>query len=275
MISNPTKTPANDQLPATPRTDAVGAIHAAFLESALDRHNVLEAMSASTEAGKALAVLSRTLERELIAAQARIAELERAKDGAYLERNQCVALIAKMALAMGCRAGLAVTAIEGWSADWNGCVYIDLPSGQVSWHFHDTQAYLFDGLPHYEGKWDGHDTQEKYRRVGYPELERALATSRAVVIEECAKVCEWIAETYDKRERLKYPELKTDAATGVSDCTYAIRALLATPTIPNTPDVVLESAACAQHRSSGDMANAGSIPAVGSTPTSEGAERAA
>lgn len=87
------------------------------------------------------------------------------KDGAYLERNQCVALIAKMALSLGLKAGTARTAIEGWSEDWHGCVYIDLPAGQVSWHYHDSQAHLFADLPAYDGAWDGHDTPEKYRRV--------------------------------------------------------------------------------------------------------------
>lgn len=87
------------------------------------------------------------------------------KDAAYLERNQCVALIARMALASGWWAGTARTAIEGWSEDWHGCVYVDLPTGQVSWHYHDSQAYLFADLPAYERAWDGHDTPEKYRRV--------------------------------------------------------------------------------------------------------------
>ena len=92
-------------------------------------------------------------------------ELEARKDAAYLERNQCVALIARMALALGCKAGTATTAIDGWSEDWHGCVYIDLPEGQVSWHFHDSQKDLFAGLPMYQSWWDGHDTPEKYRRV--------------------------------------------------------------------------------------------------------------
>lgn len=100
-----------------------------------------------------------------IARDAELAALRETKDGAYLERNRCVALIARMALAMGLRAGLARTAIEGWSEDWHGCVYIDLPTGQCSWHFHDSQAHLFDGLPTYAGKWDGHTTPEKYGRV--------------------------------------------------------------------------------------------------------------
>ena len=91
-------------------------------------------------------------------------DLKNAKDGAYLERNKCVALIARMALAMGLKAGRAKTAIEGWSEDWHGCVYIDLPTGQVSWHFHDSHLFLFIDLPKYGGTWDGHDTPEKYRR---------------------------------------------------------------------------------------------------------------
>lgn len=87
-------------------------------------------------------------------------EMTARKDAAYLERNQVVAALAKCF-----PSGIAKTAIEGWSEDWHQCVYIDLPTGQVSWHFHDSQAYLFDGLPPYQGAWDGHDTPEKYRRL--------------------------------------------------------------------------------------------------------------
>jgi len=87
-------------------------------------------------------------------------EMEARKDAAYLERNQVVAALAK-----AYPSGVARTAIEGWAEDWHGCVYIDLPTGQASWHFHDSQAYLFADLPPYTGKWDGHDTPEKYRRL--------------------------------------------------------------------------------------------------------------
>lgn len=122
------------------------------------------------------------------AAAARIVELEAAKDGAYLERNKCVALIARMAMALGYWAGTAKTAIEGWSEDWHGCVYIDLPAGQVSWHYHDSQAHLFDWLPPYCGEWDGHDTPEKYRRVldrsAMPNARAERAEARLVALED-------------------------------------------------------------------------------------------
>lgn len=103
--------------------------------------------------------------------------LREQKDAAYLERNQCVALIARMAVAMGLRVRVTKTAIEGWSDDWHGCVYITLPTGQVSWHFHYSQAHLFSGLPAGAETWDGHDTPEKYRRVAaaFVETERDAA----------------------------------------------------------------------------------------------------
>lgn len=93
-------------------------------------------------------------------AEAAIKEAEAAKDGAYLERNRLVALLAKLF-----PSGIKRTAIEGWSEDWHGCVFIDLPNGQASWHYHDSQAFLFDGLPPYSGDWDGHTTDEKYARI--------------------------------------------------------------------------------------------------------------
>ncbi len=89
------------------------------------------------------------------------------KDGAYLERNKCVVLIANMALALGYNAGRAEhdPNDKEWEDDWRTVVYIDLPSGQISWHFHDSQFDLVAGLPIYDGVWDGHSTELKYQRV--------------------------------------------------------------------------------------------------------------
>lgn len=89
-----------------------------------------------------------------------IAKLRERKDGAYLERNKVVAALAKCF-----PSGVARTAIEGWHEEWHGCVYIDLPTGQVSWHYHDSHASLFEDLPAYSGTWDGHSTEEKYARL--------------------------------------------------------------------------------------------------------------
>lgn len=94
-----------------------------------------------------------------------VAETKEDKDRAYEERNRCVALIAKMAQWAGWNAGITHTEIDGWNPEWHGCVYIDLPTGQVSWHYHDSQAGFFSFLPTYDGEWDGHETPEKYNRV--------------------------------------------------------------------------------------------------------------
>lgn len=90
----------------------------------------------------------------------RLRDIEQRKDAAYEERNRVVA-----ALAAVYPSGIARTAIEGWSDYWHGCVYIDLPTGQASWHYHDSQAHLFAHLPAYTQHWDGHTTDEKYDRL--------------------------------------------------------------------------------------------------------------
>jgi hypothetical protein len=83
-----------------------------------------------------------------------------AKDAAYLERNKLVALLASVF-----PSGKKRTEIRGWSDDWHGCVYIDFPWGQASWHYHDSQEHLFSHLQAYEGEWDGHTTDQKYAAI--------------------------------------------------------------------------------------------------------------
>ena len=174
------------------------------------------------------------------AAVARIAKLEAAKDGAYLERNQCVALIARMATALGYWAGKAKTAIDGWSEDWHGCVYIDLPAGQVSWHYHDTQAHLFDWLPPYCGEWDGHEAAEKYRRV----LDRAtMPNARAERAEADAEIGrKWRAdsslETWFPYTAEELTRLRAELAAALADAERYRELRRLTTTWPTTVLVV-------------------------------------
>lgn len=107
---------------------------------------------------------------ELAASQARERELEVRKDGAYLERNHLVA-----ALARCFPSGIRKTAIEGWSDDWHGCVYIDLPAGQISYHYHDSQAFLFEALPAYTKLYDGHTKDDVHERLKSATLQATLA----------------------------------------------------------------------------------------------------
>lgn len=90
----------------------------------------------------------------------RLGEMQVALDGAYAERNKVVALLARLF-----PAGIRRTEIEGWSDEWQNCVYIDLPTGQASWHYHSDEAHLFAALPPYDKPYDGHSTAEKYERL--------------------------------------------------------------------------------------------------------------
>ena len=83
-----------------------------------------------------------------------------ATDAAYKERNQLVALLSTCF-----PSGKAKTAIEGWDESWHGCVYIEFPWGQASWHYHDSDAWMFEHLPPYKGQWDGHTTEQKYEAI--------------------------------------------------------------------------------------------------------------
>lgn len=85
---------------------------------------------------------------------------QEASDASYTERNQVVAALAKCFPSV-----VTKTAIEGWYPAWHNCVYITLPTGQESWHFHDNDAHLFRDIPRGEMKWDGHTTPEKYARL--------------------------------------------------------------------------------------------------------------
>ena len=88
-------------------------------------------------------------------------EMTKRKDEAYTERNKVVALLARLLPAIR-----TTTAIKGWSKEWHNCVYIETPMGQLSWHYHDDDAHLFERVnrvPSYI--WDGHSTEIKYERI--------------------------------------------------------------------------------------------------------------
>lgn len=85
----------------------------------------------------------RELRREL-------ALIERAEEAKrYDVRNRSVFAAVGLAAMCGYPCGVRLDQSE---PEWP-VVYIELPTGQVSWH-----------LPQHERAWDGHSTEEKYRR---------------------------------------------------------------------------------------------------------------
>lgn len=93
-------------------------------------------------------------------------ELKAAKDTAYSERNKLVHLLSSIYPSW-----LAAhpESDKDWDPDWRWIVFIQLPTGQCSWHIHISEATMFSHLrcgPVMPNEcWDGHTTEEKYARV--------------------------------------------------------------------------------------------------------------
>lgn len=97
-------------------------------------------------------------------------QLAEQKDAAYAERNKCVAAIVIVAVKKGWATGLALHSRDDalWDEEWRNIVWIELPTGQVTWHIHDRELPMFTALQLKQCdwfKWDGHSTQEKYDRL--------------------------------------------------------------------------------------------------------------
>lgn len=79
----------------------------------------------------------------------------------YTERAHLVAALSKLF-----PASVEDHVGEEWDDDWRNVVFIDLPTGQVSWHISTSDLHLFSHLPRHAGRtWDGHDTPTKYARL--------------------------------------------------------------------------------------------------------------
>lgn len=83
-----------------------------------------------------------------------------AKDGAYSERNKIAAGLARLFRSW---VGTPVP-VDEHGNEWP-VLYIELPTGQVSWHFSAADAALLEGIPRSDEAWDGHTTDEKYTRL--------------------------------------------------------------------------------------------------------------
>lgn len=89
-------------------------------------------------------------------------KLRERNDAVYAERNKLVCALSKIFPAW---LGLHEED-KNWQKEWMNIVYIQLPTGQVSWHFHEDLLPLFAHLEYDNTeKWDGHTTEEKYERL--------------------------------------------------------------------------------------------------------------
>lgn len=85
----------------------------------------------------------------------------------YQERANCAIALARAARALGLNVGFG---LDPKSPDWP-VLFIDLPTGQVSWHLTVEARRSAPDIRAYDGAWDGHDTETKYRRLAEWEPE--------------------------------------------------------------------------------------------------------
>lgn len=87
-------------------------------------------------------------------------------DAVYRERDQLVAALSKLY-----PAHFAIDEVIE-EQEWRYVICIHLPTGQVTWHIHESELSLFRHLEDEDRPqhWDGHSTEEKYRRLNrlYP-----------------------------------------------------------------------------------------------------------
>jgi hypothetical protein len=99
-----------------------------------------------------------SIEANMLLLEAENSRLLMAKSIVYVERDSCIAFLAQLALAKQFRVGTAA----------DHTIVVDLPSGQVSWQFHESEAHLFADFPAYEEAVEELTIQETYRRVMNP-----------------------------------------------------------------------------------------------------------
>ena len=84
-------------------------------------------------------------------------------DDIYSERDKILVLLARWALEQGYPVGVGIDAEQ--PEIWKYILFIELPTGQISWHLLEPELEWFSFLPDYTEPWDGHTRSEKYERV--------------------------------------------------------------------------------------------------------------
>lgn len=82
------------------------------------------------------------------------------RDAVYGERDRLVAVLSFIWPSHLCQH-------EGddWEKDWLNIVCVHGPTGQLTWHIHESELWLFHHLENEPAHWDGHSTDEKYQRL--------------------------------------------------------------------------------------------------------------
>lgn len=89
------------------------------------------------------------------------------RDAAYRERNRLVAALTRLYPSHLALHGDDPT----WDPEWLNIVCVHAPCGQLTWHIHDSELSMFQHLLFEPVDWDGHTTEEKYKRLDKLRIE--------------------------------------------------------------------------------------------------------
>lgn len=113
------------------------------------------------------------LDSQAVSYERDIARLEKEKNGAYKERDMLLTLLTKLIPRSQVWLERHPETDTVWEDDWRWIVFVQLPTGQASWHIHDSELpwfehvrrVVFDDQSIQKNSWDGHTTPQKYERV--------------------------------------------------------------------------------------------------------------
>lgn len=134
-----------------------------------------------------------------------VAALREQKDAAYKERDSLVCALSKLFPSwIGRHDPDDLT----WDNDWRWIVFVQLPTGQCSWHIHDSELPWFDHCKRSGDAWDGHSTEEKYRRVEALAAHQPAPASPPVTDAEIEAAIDDFAEAVPQSDRIYKPARK-------------------------------------------------------------------
>lgn len=125
------------------------------------------------------------LERDMLSLESENARLRSVTQSTYFERDACVGLISKFAVALGLTAGTGRFEVVERNREGNdetqaqNRVLVDLPSGQVSWEYLDEDAHLFESLPPYPGAVEPQSIRDIYSKVMNPGIPATSPAGQA------------------------------------------------------------------------------------------------
>lgn len=101
--------------------------------------------------------------RTTVDPQAEVLALQKQRNDVYEERDRLVCALSKCFPSWLAR---HPDTDKAWDDDWRWIVFVELPNGQATWHIQDRELPWFSHLERRtENVWDGHTTEEKYRRL--------------------------------------------------------------------------------------------------------------